>query len=230
MTPSIPERYGDELKGKYEVLQDERQQMRRELKQSNRALQGELEKDKNESKDNENAQDTSETQEMANEEPSAEQKQRDTEQDTSASKEMNRQDAQEEEAPAIADPELQPEKVELNLGGNKQDSTAGQRNTEKTNAANQTSESNEAEQSQDAVEGPSLSYYLIGGSFEVEQNAIDMRNKLQDKGFDSAIINMNNSDIMLVTYQGFDDLGKAKNGLAKIQETENAEAWLYKAQ
>ena len=231
LTPSIPDRYGDEFKNKYQVLQDEREEMRRELKQSDRALQGkELNKNKRTANSDSSQEDGTNSDQMANEEPPAKEKQQDMEQDSSASQEMNTEDQQENESPAVADPEVQPEKVELNLGGNRQDSTSGQEAQEIDTASNQTTAEDTAEQAQTAVEQPSQSYYLIGGSFEVEKNAVDMRDELQDQGFNAAIITMNDSDIMLVAYQGFDDLGEAKSGLANIKETENTEAWLYKAQ
>ena len=231
LTPSIPERFGDDFKNKYQVLQDEREQMRRELKQSDRALQGkELKNNERTANSDSSQEDGTDSDQMANEKPPVEEQQQDMEQDSSASQEMNTEDQQENESPAVADPEVQPEKVELNLGGNRQDSTSGQEAQEIDTASNQTTAEDTAEQAQTAVEQPSQSYYLIGGSFEVEQNAVDMRDELQDQGFNAAIITMNDSDIMLVAYQGFDDLGEAKSGLANIQETENTEAWLYKAQ
>jgi cell division protein FtsN len=61
------------------------------------------------------------------------------------------------------------------------------------------------------------------------ENAEEHKSELAEKGFDPSIIKMQDTDIHLVTYQGYDNLDSAKKGLADIRQHENSEAWVYKA-
>jgi cell division protein FtsN len=128
---------------------------------------------------------------------------------------------------AMKDPEVKTEKVELNLGGEEdiQPDTAGL----DSNAETATAESDgKADVTGNNSNGLST-YYIIGGSFRVMENAEEHKSELAEKGFDPSIIKMQDTDIHLVTYQGYDNLDSAKKGLADIRQHENSEAWVYKA-
>jgi len=231
LEPTIPERYGDDFDNKYEVLQDEREQMREELKQSDRLLK---EKDvKEDEPQNERAEEPDTSAQDRQQDRAEQRQEKETaQQDTSDKQQMNAQKEKQEEAPAISDPEVKTKKVQINLGGNTANSDSGSiaaQPTDGETSSDSTMTQQQKAMSNSAQNSTSATYYLVGGSFEVEENALDFRNKLRDDGYNAAIINMNGSDIMLVAYHGYNQLGEARSALKQIQQNQNSEAWLYKA-
>lgn len=218
LEPTIPERIAqDGLKGKYEVLQDERIRMHEELQRGDRILQGDdmdVEYDADELPN----QDTAETDLEEEVEEEYEEDDIETEPDTTENeqkKDVKKQEKAEE--PPVTDPEIETEEIQINLGGNEQDTTEQIDRGEELE-----------EQSVNEEERSVVTYYLVGGSFEQEENALAFRDKLRGNGFDPVIIQMQESDIYLVAYRSYEDLGKARAELESIQQDENSEAWLYR--
>lgn len=244
LEPSIPERYEKEdYRNKYEVLQDERDRMMDEIETAERLMNDkspnldEKEEEESEEPAAENPDTTSQNQEMSEKPEQNEEQKMTAEKDDTTKQEMNTKNEQKEkEAPAISDPEVQTKKVQLDLGGSDSTSEEAQNQNEQSKAMPDTSsqesvnkmENNQQSESE-MVKNSDKTYYLIGGSFKVEENAKDLKNELQNNGFNAVVINMQGSDIKLVAYRGYDDLGSAKTGLADVQQNQNSEAWLYKA-
>ena len=235
LEPTIPDRYGKkDFRNKYEVLQDERDRMQGEASKGqeimNRKEDEELQEMFDSEPEEENPQ-PQENQEEEKPEPDPEQKE---EMDSTADQQseniepdsVDEESKQQDPPEAMKDPEVKTEKVELNLGGEEdvQPDTASQDSDAETATSDSEGEDNVI------GNGNTLStYYIIGGSFRVMENAEEHKQELTEKGFNPSIIKMQDTDIHLVTYQGFDNLDSAKKDLADIRQNENSEAWVYKA-
>lgn len=232
LEPSIPERFDkDDFRNKYEVLRDERNRVRQEIKEGKQIMEGKQLQDEDTEAQQEDT--TSSDEEV----PAQEKQQKqipENEQDTTDQQKLNTQNQQKEQKePAIADPEVKPKKVQLNLGGatdtamNQDEANKEEMDTEKNVNTPENVDPSEEENAEQT--SATSTYYLIGGSFKVEKNALDFREELRSQGYNAAILNMDGSDIFLVAYRGYDELGSAESGLADIQQNQNSEAWLYKA-
>jgi type IV pilus assembly protein PilQ len=225
LEPSIPERYAkDELRNKYEVLRDERNRMQEEAEKGNRIMEGEnveIEKYHEQPEAEEPdviSQDEEDTE--TQQEQQLDKKEEPVEQDTTNKQDIDTENNQQEKEPAITDPEIKSEEIEIDLGVDQQEEQQQVADSDTT-----------VEKAQDTeMDDSSITYYLIGGSFEVEENALQFRDKLENEGFDPVIIDMENSDIDLVAYRGYDNLEKARTDLENIQQNKNAKAWLYRAE
>ncbi|MDZ7660294.1 SPOR domain-containing protein [Fodinibius sp.] len=237
LEPTIPERYGKEdFRNKYEVLQDERERMQGEVSKGQKIMNREKDEDLQEMFDGEtekkNEQPHEEKQEEEKEpEPKPKPEEKDSSEDQQSENaeadSLDNESDQQDTPETMKDPEVKTEKVELNLGGG-EDSL-------QTNTENQTNdpepETSESEEDGDVDQNSEKlsTYYVIGGSFRVMENAREQKKELAEKGFNASIIMMPETDIHLVTYQGFDDLDSAKKALADIRQNQNSEAWVYKA-
>ena len=232
LEPTIPQRVGKEnFRDNYEVLRDERSRMQQEIQEGDEIMEGERLRDKD---TDPQEQDTTSTDEQMSEQDEQQQNESAEEDTADAQTEESRQEEDKPEESVITDPEVQTQTVQLDLGGNSDTTAMEDENQQATQADTTTAEAEEpaAPQTRDEMDqqqNNSLTYYLIGGSFKVEQNALDFRKELRGQGYDPVIINMDGSDIMLVAYMGYDDLDSAKSGLSDIQQNQNSGAWLYKA-
>ncbi len=231
--PTIPERIAnaeDEgFRNKYEVLRDERQRMRQEVEESDKAKITDSYDDLENLESNMNKQnnlDESEPQPQETEQSKSQQQ--DTTQKTSEKEQpSDQQEEDKEEAPAISDPEVKTEKVELNLGGD-DESQEQEGKAQQNNEQVETEKSDQAQQemSQDT---PTKNYYIIGGAFRQPSNAKNFRNQLAEKGYgDAVLVRKKDNGWMFVAYNAYDDLGNAQDALNSVQQ-ENSEAWLYRA-
>lgn len=201
LEPRISDRYGNEVREKFEVLRDERQEMREDIRSSQKAK--ELESSPEMQKLNANSSDKKEEQRSKKREeeqkkqmpPKREQTKEDT---TEVKKQVDNQPT------TIKDPEIKTKEVKLNLG------------SEDTTKSSETGK-----------EQLDRSYYVIGGAFRNEANARDYRNKLEDLGYEAKLLpNVNKDGWQFVAYGEYSTLSAAQTALSRIKE-QNPEAWLY---
>jgi type IV pilus assembly protein PilQ len=235
LEPTIPDRYGKkDFRSKYEVLQDERNRMQEEASKGQEIMNREKDEDLQEMFEGESEEENSQPQEQEEEEPEPEPEEKEETKSTAEQRSENAEtdtldeDSDQQDTPeTMKDPEVKTEKVELNLGGGQDDvqtDTANQENNPETATSESRDEGN-VEKNGNTL----YTYYIIGGSFRNMENARERERELAEKGFNSSIIKMQDTDINLVTYEGFGDLNSAKKGLADIRQHQNSEAWVYKA-
>jgi len=214
LEPTIPERYGkEEFRDKFEVLQGERNRMRDEIEKSKKILNDEK-INENESSDEDSLK---EKKTVSENEPKADEQKNDSKAKAEKTeKALTLPEKKNEESFEVADPEVGAPKVQLNLGAKPQKD------------AQSTVTNTKAAKPQDKKNGASSNYALIGGSFEIEDNAKDFLNKLEKQGYDASIIEKNGSDIKFVAYDTYTDLDHAKNELLDIKQNINNEAWIYR--
>lgn len=231
LEPTIPQRVSKEgnFEDKYEVLRDERQDMHDELKHGQKVLNGELKNKMDEQPVPEEADTTSEEQSMVKESKPEQQKPNKEETHEYAKpkqKDVAKQQKKHQEAPEVSDPEVQTQKITLDLGSvhenDNADSLSNRENSTKKTTKNKV---NAQTQSGNNTTNNGKTYYIVGGSFKKEGNAEDFRDKLNSQGFNSKILQKGN--FMFVTYQTFNNLETAKTALADIQQNQNSDAWLY---
>ena len=70
-------------------------------------------------------------------------------------------------------------------------------------------------------------FHVVGGCFGVKLNAINFTKKLKKKGFMAHMPGLH-KDLYIVSYQSFNTKKEAKNFLKKIQQEQNAQAWVLK--
>jgi nucleoid DNA-binding protein len=71
-------------------------------------------------------------------------------------------------------------------------------------------------------------YYIIGGCFISEENAVKFLQDLIGRGFDAEKAGSNNRGQIRISYKSFPDKTAAISYLQIIRETENPSAWLFK--
>lgn len=69
-------------------------------------------------------------------------------------------------------------------------------------------------------------YFIIGGAFELFENAGKYVDELKGKGFPASIVYKNRRGLYVVGIKGFSDKDTAKAQLSHIRSTENPDAWL----
>ncbi|MGM0547440.1 MAG: SPOR domain-containing protein [Bacteroidota bacterium] len=236
--PTIPERMEEGiLTNKFERLQEQRQQNRRDIEESDRILRGgkgvaenlDLETDA----------------EMPEREPVEQEPEKDDEpkeqsedtpsEDQDAQDEQNANEQQKDEKEpdeAIDDTDVEVPKVELDLGADPQ-AEATEESDEDSDEQQTKEASAEPEDDSESVSedtSDSYSFYVIGGSFAEKENAEAMRDDLQREGFDPVLLQKPNSDALYVAYRGYNDRQSAVNGLADIRQNYNSDAWLFTAE
>lgn len=71
-------------------------------------------------------------------------------------------------------------------------------------------------------------YFIIAGSFQDEENAQKLVDRLRAKGYGAQIVDKNKYDMYRVSFEGFIRKQEAEEALAAIRNEENPSAWLYK--
>jgi hypothetical protein len=71
-------------------------------------------------------------------------------------------------------------------------------------------------------------YYIIGGCFEKEENAVRFLSELISRGFEAEKAGTTNRGHVRISYKSFPDKPSALSYLQKIRNEENASAWLLK--
>jgi len=223
--PTIPERMAnaeDEgFRNKYEVLRDERQRMRQEVKESQRAKTTDPYEDFEEL-------DRQQEDEKAQQQDQPQAQQQDTTQGTPGEEQsVNKEEEDKEKAPAISDPEVKTQEVELNLGADSESENQEESTQSKSEQAqNQTSSQDQQEEGTQFT--PTKNYYIIAGAFREPSNAHNYRDQLVQQGYgDAVVIRKKDNGWMFVAYNAYDELGNAQDALNNVQQ-ENAEAWLYR--
>ena len=230
LEPTIPQRIANEghFKGKYRVLQDERQKMHDELKQGEKVLKGKLDKKLDQHPVSEEPDTTSEQQSMVKKQKPEKHKPVEEQSPDSVQKEkdMNKQKKTKQETPAVNDTEIPTKSIKLDLGGEKKNTKSVSSDTTSMTNKQETAKP-ESETKPPVNENSSKKYYIIGGSFKKDSNAKALRDKLRDKGFNSVILKK--GSFLFVSYQSYDSLDSAKSAISDIQQHQNENAWLYVA-
>lgn len=68
-------------------------------------------------------------------------------------------------------------------------------------------------------------YYLVAGSFKKRENAVNFREELLDKGYDSELIGERNG-MHAVSYASFQNKSRAKEELQRLRNEEGLQVWL----
>ncbi len=76
-------------------------------------------------------------------------------------------------------------------------------------------------------ESSDLKYFIIGGSFIVQNNADRFHKSLMDQGFDTRVLFHPESRFNFVAYQGFARFDDAVEYLRSVRADLNSEAWLF---
>lgn len=78
----------------------------------------------------------------------------------------------------------------------------------------------------DNFENPDDPYHIVVGCFAVESNAIRLRNKLQDEGFNAQFISRKNGTMKAVTYTSHPDIHDAYNNLNQAKRVVHEDSWV----
>lgn len=205
--PSIPERYGLDRRNKFQVLEDERYRMQNEMEQSQKLYKGEPVEETTGDEFDPEVPDKDEDEKIS-EEPG---EPHEIAVDTTAHKEEKvKQEADTKpDSTVITDPELDEQEIELNLGRDTIQDTTG------------------ADGKQNNQSLGTAKFYIIGGSFRLQENAQSFSNKLREEGYDPVIIDNPQSASQLVAYRGYTSRERAKKDLIQIQQNHNSAAWLF---
>ncbi|MBS3806061.1 MAG: SPOR domain-containing protein [Bacteroidales bacterium] len=68
-------------------------------------------------------------------------------------------------------------------------------------------------------------YYLVAGSFQKKENAVNFREKLMDQGYNAEMVGERNG-MHAVSYASFQNKSKAQSELRRLREEEGLTAWL----
>ncbi len=242
--PTIQERYGTKLENKFEVLNDERRRIRKEIDEKEEYSPTKMEpldssddtNEKSSVSEEEEPNDTQNTEEGSPAEDEA-----DVEQEKADMVETP-DEGDTEEKDVMNDPEMDVEPVPLDLGVEHEDTeTAAETDTaskEEEKADTQTTVTGQNETSEEeqkpvtSQSGPdrdsieNFSYFVIAASFTNENNAIEFRDKLGEEGYNAMILTQPDSEFYYVAYNAYKSHAEAKSGLSDIREYVNSEAWL----
>jgi len=229
LEPSIPDRIAQEgdFKGSYEVIQNERKKMDNELKHGQKVLKGKRKKQNPKNETSEKQDITTQNQNMVKKQKPVKQEKKTEENVAQEHKPDSTKKAAKKEVPTVSDLEVHDKKIQLDLGGEKDQSHPTISDSVSTGGQQAVKQKTQPAKTSTQKKSTSERYYIIGGSFKKEKNAKDYRDKLEDKGFNPVILEEGN--FMFVSYKGYDDLGSAKNAVSEIQQHQNPNAWLYEA-
>lgn len=224
--PTIPERMNEGvITNKFESLQEQREQNRRDIEQGDRIFSGksiseslDIEADQNYEPKKEKIGNGSEKTEpkLAPEDSQVESKQ-------GKKTEKPKQKEGIKEDNLIKDPEV-PE-VELNLGGaGVADQPEAEQPTEEKAVTDKSPQQNDSKNKQNDRES---TFYIIGGSFSETDNANKLKNKLQAEGFNALLLERSGKGVTYVAYQAYNDIDTARSALDDIRQYQNSDAWLY---
>lgn len=214
IVPSIPERAKqDELLTEYEVLENERILYHNKVRESADVFTGESFADELEEiplEENDTSIDPSDKQLPAKKD---------------SVKVPEIEDLDEEQPPVITDPEVDNRVIDLDFDNDdlEKDSTLLQ--------GDEPPVENKQQEKDNLANDASARFFVIGGSFTVNKNAVDLRNSLRKRGFDAVIISKEGAaDVKLVAYRGYSSFEEARADLSEIRKNQNENAWIYKKQ
>jgi len=78
------------------------------------------------------------------------------------------------------------------------------------------------------VKSELLKYYIIGGAFQIKQNANKLVGTLRQNGYNATHEGINAKGLHLVSYFNSEDKSEALANLAMIRRDSNPSAWLLK--
>lgn len=218
--PSIQDRYDKpDNRNNFEIIQDERDRFRQDIRDSQRELNNEGVLDDLEGKNVEDPDSSIEDADQPEPEPE-ENIEQDQEKDSPEEQRSENQLEQEEEAPRVTDPEVEVKSVEIAMDEEEERNEQEGTDTSVTEEESGTSTGSASAEAE---------YYIIAGSFSVQQNAVELQSELQNKGYDSTIIQKPGSSMQMVTFGGYNDYGEAQSDLREIQANESEGAWLYRS-
>lgn len=211
--PTIPERLNEGIiTNKFESLRKQREQNRRDIEESDRIFSGQKLSENLDLETNDDYEPEREKiEDDIDEEPSQGEKE-EVEIEKTDPQQLSEEEAKIEIDTTIADPEMKAEEIEINLGGEQQNDVE-----------------EEQQEKLPSEEASEASFYIIGGSFEITENAQFLKDELQRKGYNPVILEAKDSNLKMVAYGKYNDAEKARRDLEVIQENENSEAWLYRA-
>lgn len=245
---SIPERLNQRQRDKFEILRDERNNIREEIERKdyfdqNKDYEEEdgLEDERIEELENDSADSTEKSREELVDELETVEEELDelraSGDDTTGTTAPEENFADEE---LTEDPERSEEPIQLETDegteGTDEDSSAAETADETQEAEKEDDEGdetadNEGDESEndkksmeESSEGETYPYYIIGSSFSEIGNAENFRDKLMDEGFDPVIIQTER--YYMVAYGGYESSEEARSELSDIRD-ENEDAWLY---
>jgi type IV pilus assembly protein PilQ len=230
--PTIPERFGqDEFSNKFDLLREERENMRNEMLQyKNGAFEfvDPLEPESNVEK--EPLRDIPKEELVQENEVDPFAVKPDTAAPDNSQTEVPKQS---QTSPLVRDPELQTKVIPLNFTSGTNDNGQELLSSSNTEQEKQSADAPPVKEAATTKAGPAdgsagYVYYVIGGSFQNKSNAEMLNRQLKAEGFNSTIISRTDKEMYMVTFSKFINLSEAKTALADIQEYKNPGAWLYK--
>ncbi|NGP76374.1 hypothetical protein G3570_07010 [Balneolaceae bacterium YR4-1] len=247
--PSIPERFAKtEYKDKFEILGQERERIREELRKSTMNTDKLIEREEEPAppetmQEEEEGSGMNDTQPMMEEEP-------EQQEEPEAEEPEEPQETSNNQMNMNTDPEVKTEPVTLNFDLNDEEEATDQNQdqdadseggaAEMTSDTSGSSVSGAANSSDESTQNTTNknqkkytngdTYYVIAGSFKNEQNAVDFKDRLATNNYPAVLFNKPDSDFFFVAYDRFSNLNHAKAALADIVQNENDGAWIYKMQ
>ncbi len=222
--PTLEERYANRgnFANKFELLRDERMNSRREIRQREDAFDGKVIGD---DKDLSTRSIDDEEEELSA---------RVEEEEVEETQPENIAEEQDEvKNDIVTDPEIDTQEIPLNFVTPPEETDTAETGEDTgiaDEADDQVGETEEPQKDEEeSAEKPQngvADYYIIGGSFGVEENANNFRDQLVNEGFNAVMLSVNGKH--LVAYRGYSDLDEAEAGLADIRQYYNSGAWLYR--
>jgi cell division protein FtsN len=71
-------------------------------------------------------------------------------------------------------------------------------------------------------------YYIIGGAFRDQNNALKLISMLQQKGYPAAVVDTTPGGLYVVSMKGFSTLDEATNQLNEIRKDGFPSSWILK--
>lgn len=219
LEPSIPERFASgDFDNKFKLLRDERVNYRREIQQREDAFAGRIIGEEGEGLNQpEPEEDEPVTYEVREEDKNGLEEE---------AKEMP------DEEQTMVDPEIRTQEIPIEMAREPadRDSLTAAEDTAavmEEPPAMEVEEEEEppAETTGEGVSDEELHYFIIGGSFTVEDNAETFREQLANEGFDAMLLQVNSK--YLVSYRGYIDRAEARKALADIRQYYNSDAWMF---
>lgn len=246
LEPRISKRMSkDGFKGKFQVLREERQKMRKEMKNSQKAretnvqdgfndLKGEDAPPKPPKMDMKEKQSKPVTKEAKPPKQMEENQQQDSS-GTAGNDTAEAEKEEQKESPPVNNTEVDTKEVQLNLGadGKESDGNSPEQNKQPDSANSGKLNIDSGENQQPKNDGnknntvSSKTYYIVGGSFTELENANEQKAIFNSDGYNAMVLQKKDSKLKMVTYDQFDDIEKARKELSKIQGNTNNDAWLY---
>ncbi|MGM0530597.1 MAG: SPOR domain-containing protein [Bacteroidota bacterium] len=115
---------------------------------------------------------------------------------------------------------------ETDTSDQEQSQEQSQAQDQQTTQADQSEQQTSASQQEQASQASGdKKYFIVAGSFEKRDNAVNFLKKLQDDGYDSEMIGERNG-MHAVSYASFENKDEAQKELQRLRNEEGVQAWL----